>query len=1030
MEYLKNHTSASRINNESGVLLIEVIISVGIAGILMLSLLSMMQLVNQNSSRVSLGVSKNELINRIRFNALSLPSMESSAKMTLALGTDGLTPNIGTANNLTNFAALADCMPTVGTSGTCNKSSMDDPRGFRFYLAGSASEDPTKAVAGEDVYYTVSGIRCDQTKAATPSECPIMAMAWAEPFCSNFATTCNKALSLTIRYRVGLRPDFTGNMLMAPIEGEIYMPLTKGIQLSRLLSQLDNPISMNSSGIYSVQKYYGYADQATQPTGLRFEAILGNPTGLGSMKLQYRAITGTAANSFLDETIPSGLTSASWVDVEDPLAAGTPWAVDLTGAKPNQIINFGTQAAANTGAVVSKNLKIGATSSESAIIQSKYRWTIDGTGNLIAPTFKSGFYQFRVLATDINGGTIESMNYITVRIVPRPQFLAPLTQPSLDQTRNCITTQKDISYSMGVADDEGLGAQTLKLNGTDVAFTAITGTNGFISFPFDLSQSITGTNQLFGYSYTAKNKFTDRSVNNTVLSESSGSFNVKLSEKTIYFQPLSSSPSKIRINTTGTVMTNFETGSCCNETPTVNWTYPSVPEVSAALLSGNTSSVATCNIDTSTNKRTCSANVVVTGVVESPSTTSSPDISSVFTFSSGANACTGGTSQTVYNNNAYVPVVRIPGIQFYLTESLWLTIPNNPILSVKTINPRVYVRADFQPDEDVTVGVYRSTDNSEVCTITFSAGSGTSTIDRFCDIPAGYSGDLALKRVSANVMIDTDAPNASFRAKLVSGKLNHRTCQPNLASHPEFANYPVSANQPMLNSPWGFTTDGFGNPIQDVKNDAGQWPAGSTKYLRCYDSWSGTVGTYPSFSYNNGTDLLSINTLGTFDVNVQDNYRLNRYNTEPALKPYTWYPNYHITLGASSGGRNRYQTYIFPDNPNLDFDPKNAPWVFVVWNNGSPGNAIWQYVNPGGATSSTPPKSWTNFSQDLCTGSAQLSTIKLWGTKSVGHSTAETVMKATNNVYAGSSGGYYSYTFMCAYGRWNPFSKTNTSWTN
>ena len=76
-----------------------------------------------------------------------------------------------------------------------------------------------------------------------------------------------------------------------------------------------------------------------------------------------------------------------------------------------------------------------------------------------------------------------------------------------------------------------------------------------------------------------------------------------------------------------------------------------------------------------------------------------------------------------------------------------------------------------------------------------------------------------------------------------------------------------------------------------------------------------------------------------------------------------------------------------------------------------------------------PPKSWMNYTPQLCTGSAALSTIRLFGIKTVGHSTAETVMKATNNVYSGGT-GYYSYSFMCSYGRWNPYSKASTTWSN
>lgn len=1018
----------SLLKTSRGFSLLEAVISLGILGIILLSVTSMMQLLNVNSSRVSMGATKLELVNKIRINALHLLALESSGRMNITLGTAGLTPDIGAPNNLTNFRALADCMPSLATVGSCNKGPMEDSRGFRFYLSQGLSEDPNKAVAGEDVFYTVTGVRCNQTQAASPSECPISAMTWAEPFCSNFATACNKAIALTIRYKVALRPDFTGTIMMSPIEGEAYLPLTKGIQLSRLLSENDNPITMNSNGIYSVQKYYGMPDQAAQPKGLRFEAILGNPTGLVSMRLQYRAITGVDAAPYFDDNIPNDIFALGWTDVRDPANNLLPWTVLLTGAKPNQIINFGIQTSASSPVFVNKSMAIGATPTDSAALQAQFLWTINSSGNFVAPSFKSGYYQFRVLATDEASGTIESMNYITVRIVPRPQLVIPSTQPLLSQTRNCIAGNDSVQYSIGIADDEDLLDQTLKISGVDIPFSAVSGTNGIVSFPFDLSQVITGTSQNFPVVTTAKNKFTGRTVNSQVLTATQNMMTVTLSEKTIINNALAGTPLKIRLNTNGVASTSFETGSCCNLDPAVTWSTPNIPEVAAPLLTLVSNTAASCTLDAPNNRRTCATTAVVTGILESPAATASPDIAVNYTFSSGSNACTGGLAQMVFNNNAYIPVVKIPGIQFFLPESLWLTLPNNSIRPLKSFIPRVYVRADFDPDEDITVGVYKSIDDSLVCTIDFPAGAGTSVIDKPCNIPAGFSGDLSLKRITPNVMLPGDAALPTFRAKLISGKLNHRTCQPNLSSLAEFADYVNPTDQPMLNSPWGFTLDASFNPIQDAKNDAGLWGIEATKQLRCYDSWDGTIPGVPiSYTFGNNLDQLNMNIVGNGDINVQDVYRIHRYNTEPGIKPYSWLPNAHIYLYSSL---TMHQTYIFPDNPGLDFFPKNAPNAFLVWHNGSPGPVNWQFLNQSGAYAQTPPKPWTDYTPQLCSGSSALTTIKLLGAKETGHSTPETVLKAVNSYAINGSTGFYSYNFMCAYGRWNPFSKGNTNWSN
>lgn len=1027
-KFKKNHR-LKFITNNSGILLIEVIISAGIAGILMLSLLAMMQLLNQNSSRVSLGVTKNEIVNRIRNNAVLLANMESSIRMTSTLGADGLTPDIGTPNNLVNFNSLKDCLPSLATSGSCNKTSMDDARGFRFYLSNGISEDPAKAMAGEDVYYNLSGMRCDQTKAAIPAECPIMAESWAEPFCSNLSTTCTKAISLTIRYRLAIRPDFTGNLLMAPIEGEIYLPLTKGIQLSRLLSQSDNPITMNSSGIYTVQKYYGFPDQGSQPTGLRFEAILGNPTGLVSMRLQYRAVTGVAAAGLTDTTIPPSLTAQTWQEITDLTTDN--WIVQLAGAKSNQIINMGTMNSTATGTIISRNLKIGAADSDTAAEKAKFRWNYNVSNVLTEPTFKSGIYQFRVLATDTNSATIESMNYITVRLVGRPEVLTNVpTQPATTKDRNCIAAQKDIQYFMAVTDDEDLGTQSLKLGATDISIASISGTSGVITIPFDLSQIISGSSQNFGYTLSVQNQFTGAFVNGGTITATQKTLNINLNEKALQVPAISlaSNPTKVRINETGTIVATYATGSCCQLNPSVSWGYLPAAD---PLLSGSSTSAATCNIDTNTNSRICTASVVTTGIKEN----SNPpdDISATFTFSAGNNACTAGTATTVYNNTAKIPVVKIPGIQFYLPESLWLTLPHEPLAAgdypIKSFTPVVWVEIDFDPhDEPITVAVYKTVEGTEICQLTFNAGLGLNPVRKSCNIPAGFSGKLSLKRVTANVLnageISTDP---AFKAKINSSSLKteHLTCQADIRT--KFADYTVGTNMPMLNSPWGF--DGSNN--QWPENDAGYWNAGSVKTFKCYDQWVANVsaGTVNHTELKYGSCVSGI--LGSDpDLNVQDSKDLFTYNTS-SLKPW-WCPVYQNSIGSMSFGSSntRYSTFIFPDNPYLDFDPVNAPYAFVVWNGGGgPANAVWQYSSGTGAASSTPQKAWTNFTNDVCP-SVNLTQVKLWGIKTTGHSTAETVMKATNNIYTGTASGYYSYYFMCSYGRWNPVGKASTNWTN
>lgn len=1029
---MRNHR-LKFLNNSSGILLIEVIISAGIAGILMISLLAMMQLVNQNSSRVSLGITKNEIITKLRTNAALLANMESSARMTQTLGIGGLTPNIGTPNNLTNYAALADCIPTLTTAGSCNKTNMDDAKGFRFYLSNGISEDPSKAVAGEDVYYTLSGQRCSQTQAATPGECPIMSQVWAEPYCSNFTTTCSKAISLTIRYRLSLRPDFVGTALMSPIEGEVYLPLTKGIQLSRLLSESDSPIQMNASGVYSVQKFYGHSYQSLQPKGLRFEAVLGNPTGLTSMKLQVRSLTGTDAHSYLDNVIPSTLTAKTWTDMVDPSTGSGTWSVNLAGAKANQIINFGTQTSATTNNNANKFMKIGTISGASD--QTTFFWTYNtATGQFVAPSFKSGFYQFRVVAIDSNNNQIESMNYITVRVVPIPELKRVQdipSQPSLAQERVCINGQNSVNYNFAILDDEGIGAQTLTLDGAGgVSFSAVNGTGGLITLPFDLSQSA-GT---FTYRFSARNKFYGSTINGYTMTESTNNFSVVLSEVGLVGPEIGVNPGIIKITNTGNVVSRVTTGSCCDKSEsdiTATWR-----QFGGYVSNPTTPTAVTCNMNTTTKRRTCETNVTVTGLVETPPSPPT-NFESVFNFGTGNSACTGTRVQ-----QPALRVVRIPNIHFYLNESLWLAIPGNPVYGLKSSTPKVYVEIDFDPEQNVSVEVYKTSDNQTVCTINFPQGTRTYPTQIPCNIP-NYSGKLALRRASSNVQHPTDTPSPTYYAKINadSTKSEHTSCYANIGLLSNFpVTLPITSTHAMYNSPYGFNASN----VQDPQNDYGLWNSGGTKTLRCYDNWRDDVSGNQNFSLTVGgtcgsqlqTTANGVFPSGTYpDYNQQDAYFMYKYQN--TSKPWNWYcpVPFANALGSSSYASSwtRFNTYIFPDSNaffSTDFDPPNAPYIFVVWNLGSPGGAIWQYNGGTGAATITPPRTWTDYTTQLCSGTATLTKIKLYGTKASGHATAETVMKANNNVYSQAGSGFFNYYFMCSYGRWNPKNKSATNWTD
>lgn len=121
----------------------------------------------------------------------------------------------------------------------------------------------------------------------------------------------------------------------------------------------------------------------------------------------------------------------------------------------------------------------------------KFHWTIDpgNPANFIPPTFKSGFYQFRVVAADVGGGVIESTNYATIRIIPRPE-IRQTSRPQILMTFKEIvqlTTIWTLSFSLVTM--RGFTSNTARINGTAIAVPSVSGSHGEVIIPFDLQQT-------------------------------------------------------------------------------------------------------------------------------------------------------------------------------------------------------------------------------------------------------------------------------------------------------------------------------------------------------------------------------------------------------------------------------------------------------------------------------------------------------------------------------------------------------------
>lgn len=303
----------------AGYSLLEVLIAVGLVGVIMMALLSMMDIMNANNKRLNLILVRNDVVNNIRTQGLLYSNVDTSALMTNTQGAGGIVPDVGSPNHLAHFDTLAKCLPSIldpALSG-CSKTTVDEPgRGNLFYLADHNSLDINRAIAGEDVFYRTSGSRCDPADASAPEKCPLFARVWAEPYCLNFANYCNKAMALTIRYSVGVRADYPGGSFLPTADGEVYLPLQKGIQISRLLDQNNSGLTANQHGIYPIQKFLEMPDQINSPQGLRLEVVVGNPTGLVSMTVQARSLVGSSARGLDENSIPAALEAQNWTDLQ------------------------------------------------------------------------------------------------------------------------------------------------------------------------------------------------------------------------------------------------------------------------------------------------------------------------------------------------------------------------------------------------------------------------------------------------------------------------------------------------------------------------------------------------------------------------------------------------------------------------------------------------------------------------------------------------------------------------------------------
>ncbi len=944
--------------DSSGMSLLETVVASGMLSIVLLTSSSMITTINSSRTKQQISYSRDQIIGRIRSTVLTVPALKNSAALTASLGNTGVPLSGGTVL-FPHYQTLSLCHPDDTTQSGCDRSTLDvSPHGNYFYLTTAQGANPATApiIAGENIYYTGLGQLCSQTDALDPNKCPLFARTWFEPFClqdgTTITNTCNKALSMTVRYAVGTRQGYTRGPSVSTFEGEIYVPLQKGIQVTRLLDQTGTELPF-SNGMYRLAKD---VDGTSAVLGIRIESLVTNPLNLTNFTVQVRSVTGTAAYNLQDQQARTALAAASWSAV-----AAFP-AITSLGALQNQNIVFGTYGGTN------------------AMWPITGKWTIAG-GVPVAPSFKSGFYQFRVVATDQSGGTFASTNFLTVRILPVPEVLLVQEIPAVNE-RDCHGSAK-FHHKYFAVDDEGLTqvktavtgpASTLpKLNTHDLADhrtiypdpTSAGNINIDLDWPASTDYSV---------SITAKNA-------QTTVTTVARSFALHDVPRSFVIEE---DPATIRINSSDTVRAVFTAGTCCTPTGGVTWSFPAVPIVESATpaptFTGDTSSTfGTCT--RTGNQKRCPSNLSV----EATKTNANMAPNITAEISAQVDACALSAVSATRN----IKVLGVPTITFRTPDSIWMSLPAAEQLSgnPKAFSETLLIKSDFPPLEPVSVKVTREGSEAALCSVTFAAGVGNDPVYEPCTVPSGTHGALTLKPVGANVALTISNVTATHRAALGTST-NHYACWANLTSSANYpATYTVPSTRAMTLSPWNSLVAG-------ANDDEGNWNTGNQKKYRCYDHWTGSnlpdnEGPAPTYS------------------NQQDNFNsVDLHNAvHPAAPVYLERKGFHALFR------------FFSEAGTANWSEANIPTLFIVARGPAEGHFTLEITN----IMQTNDAPLDDITSTFCPNTL---TSRLYSKRLRGSDDPVSSFFEINQFQMRAS--QLGYIFMCTYGHWNPYGKASS----
>ncbi len=858
--------------NSRGFTIVEAMIALGILFGASMATLNLYDMYLKNMKDQSLKMTKQQVLANLK-NQLTESSLDSSARITDALNTGGLT---GTQGN-THFEELAKCLPNIADKRGCaQKVTGGSIVEYPFLLhplvpAGSESQD--LIMAGEGVYYDKNGILCNPARFADAKACPVQTRMSFIPTCKDSASECNKAHSLRIFMDVSIRADYFKNGVgqTGVVRLEHIVNLQRGLELTSMLDEKKRPILANGLGIYETQVYRDTdavgVNKDAMAQGLVLNGRISSAAGLSRIELHSREIHGSSLPSGNSLHVPPAINTAKWelVTTVEPVA-------DLAQGLRNQTFSFDQLAGSD------------------AFFPISGIYLFDGS-KAETPSFEGGFYQFKATAFYDDGSTVDSSNFYNLRIYSLPQIVAP--QSVFSFPRDCQGSSSTIPFK--IFDDEGVGEVKVSvIQGPssplpNISAPSFSKGSKVISSNFKFPNDAAPTTDL-GIPYIIE--IQARSINSSLYSIHQIVIDI---EDVTPILEISELPDRVKKEKSIEKMITARQSSCCSTSPKITMSY--IDSGSLSTISGPKTASLSCSYNATENRNDCSGKITINGLELTPPGDSTPNFVATVE-SKGGTGCLAEGEQASQN----IEVFSAPVISFYQPESLWVDIPSGVGISTPVV-PTIYLMMSNPPSgAKVSVNVVKATNNEVVCSnVTFNPGVSTDPVFQACSPKVNYKGSLKIVAAGPNVGQEGDT-DSKYDGLISGSKKNHNFCRVNFATilSPQIT---VGGNHSFLQSPFG-----PGDPDNDQ-----DWNDGDVRNLTCFDNWGD--GGRGMFEYHGKRE----------PPNTQD----NAFNVSPfgnASQYSDW------RTGQWVGDFPTHYTFpvISATDSTRNFNPLNAPYLFGI----------------------------------------------------------------------------------------------------